>query len=187
MFEKDASKLSSIFISGSIAGIINSFVVSPVEFCRTQAVVSNTSTLFQLTRLTPAHLFRCLIPTMLRDGPGLGFYFLMFQSIRGSSDGNTSHSYPLTTTVLAGCASGIAYWAWALPVDTFKTRMESFYYSHPGSSTQSLAKMTLRSFSLKVGGAWQLYQAWPYAYGRGIPAAVITLTTYDCCLKWLES
>ena len=195
IFENNGSKLS-VFVSGSLAGCINSFLVAPVEFCRTQAVISNTSTLFQLSRLKPIHLFRCLLPTMIRDGPGLGLYFLMFESLRGSNDNDNDNDnvrYPLITTVFAGSVSGIAFWTWALPVDTFKTRMESYWLSHPPDerlSSLSLAKLTLGELRRKgsVGEIWrELYQAWPYAYGRGIPAVVITLTTYDSCLKWLES
>lgn len=178
VFSNDSSS-QSILLSGCFAGCVNSFVVAPVEFCRTQAVLSNTTSLYQFSKLTPGQLFRCLVPTMLRDGPGMAFYLLVFQSLRERSDSS------LTNTVLAGCASGVAFWTWALPLDTVKARMESRWAAHPDASAGSPVAATLRS--LRREGAWSLYRAWPYAYGRGIPAAAITLTTYDRCIKWLET
>lgn len=200
---KSSNSSQSIYISGMSAGFVNAFIVSPVELIRTTRIVSSRET-SSTSKSTAAvikslvsrngwhSLWRGVIPTMIRDSPGMGFYFLTFNKtkpflahITGKSEGN------IWVKILSGSMAGICFWSWALPIDTIKTTIEHNFASAPtaagtkASSPFSLMWSTGYDLVTRGGGLWRLYQAWPMALGRGIPAAAITLTTYDLCMQYL--
>ena len=180
----------SVFSSGLIAGVVNSFVVAPVEFLRTQAISPYTSSLKisnnindTKTRVIYARLWRCLLPTILRDGGGMGLYFYTFKKMKYtlSSYYSTSNDNVLVK-IAAGSLSGIAYWAWALPLDTVKANMEhtvhQYYDKHYLTHFYTVLNIRIKQY-----GILSLYQAWPVALIRGMPSAAVTLTVYDICMS----
>jgi solute carrier family 25 carnitine/acylcarnitine transporter 20/29 len=77
----------SIFTSGLVAGTVNCIVVSPVELIRTKQVISQSdktkNSIYSLVhniifQSGIRSLYRNITPSILRDGPGVGFYFLSF-------------------------------------------------------------------------------------------------------------
>jgi hypothetical protein len=83
--------------------------------------------------------------------------------------------------LVAGSCAGITYWMFALPVDTMKTLIEH-------SSTVAIGLPALGRHMYVIisdGGIIRLFRAWPVAFGRGIPAAAVTLTSYDLISEYL--
>jgi hypothetical protein len=133
-------------------------------------------------------LWRSVVPSIVRDGPGVGIYLLTFdvakkflskygQGFHNKTKVLSSESEPpkLWMKMLAGSFAGIAYWIYALPVDTMKTLIEN----SSNVATGPKALIRLACHILRDGGVCRLFRAWPVAFGRGIPAAAVTLTTYD--------
>lgn len=216
-----------IFISGFLAGSINAAFVSPVEIIRTrqiilQTVESNSSggQLLEAIKLIYAEggkygFWRSFYPTILRDGPGIALYLLIFDLTKASfvnrlplrHDSVTigAPHCPLEIRIAAGSFAGLAYWMWALPIDAMKTIIESEY--RPITSLKSsiinrnfsirssnsnipsflavFGDSTLLWNTLRLNGFSWLYRAWPFAVMRGIPSAAITLTTYDLLCEHL--
>ena len=186
----------SIFISGFVAGTVNCIVVSPVELIRTKQVISQSdksiSSIFTIVnniifQSGIKSLYRNLTPSILRDGPGVGLYFLTFNQsklILSNAMTSNQHNQPLPPTtsffikLLSGSFAGVAFWLWAFPVDTIKTVMESSNNSSPNMYQTTLKLM-------KDGGIGRLYRGWSIAIARGIPSAAVTLTTYDYCIDFL--
>ena len=190
----------SVFLSGAIAGSLNAAIVSPVELLRTRHILSSTTATYStilrslLIERGFLGLFRGLIPTIFRDGPGVGVYFLTFDLCKSNlleaslsisphrcETVSPSNSTLLTIKLLSASCAGIAFWTVALPVDTIKTLYESANISG-GLACQS--RWLLRTIN-EGGGLSMLFRAWPVAMGRGIPSAAITLTTFDIVSEWL--
>ena len=192
------------FLSGAIAGSLNSIIVAPVELLRTRQISSvakgSYSSLF--SALMKDHgfrgLFRGLIPAALRDGLGVGAYFLTFELCKkfitakisvngtgpvplGSNVLQTSSSSILMVKLISGSCAGIAFWVVALPIDTVKTIFES------SCVTKGILNQSREAYNLVIegGGIVTLFRAWPVAIGRGIPSAAVTLTTFDVVSEWL--
>lgn len=176
---------TSVFISGSVAGTVNALAVAPVEMIRTTQIVRNNEAQNILTTLKEMVKdkgllgpWRAALPTVFRDGPGMGLYFLAFdrtkQWLSSSSTSQSSDSiipYPssLLQKVISGAAAGVAYWTWAIPVDTVKSIIE-FRFQARGEMRAKVSWAEIAARSLR---------SLPIAYLRGIPSAAVTLTTYD--------
>ena len=183
--------LTSIFMGGMLAGAINSLVVSPVEIIRTRQIFSNTSQGSNQYLSVVRDIYKRngisgfwigIIPTIIRDAPGMGFYMISFDLVkkfllhvhRNSSDNSNGLEVPLWVRLVAGSAAGIAYWTWALPVDTFKTLIES-------SNMKKFSPIS--AWHQFVSSFHHLYRALPVAYARGIPSAAVTLTVYELVIE----
>jgi len=198
-FSNQKTTSFSIFTCGFVAGTVNCIVVSPVELIRTKQIISqsdkNNSKILTIVKDIIFQsgfrsLYRNITPSIIRDGPGVGFYFLIFNQsksiITKNIIMNNKSDLPLlssTTTflikLLSGSFAGISFWLWAFPVDTIKTVMES--------SSKSSPKMYPTIIQLlKEGGINRLYRGWSIAIARGIPSAAVTLTTYDYCIDILN-
>jgi solute carrier family 25 (mitochondrial carnitine/acylcarnitine transporter), member 20/29 len=187
LFSNERS-IHSIFLSGTMAGSINSFFVAPVEIIRTtqiiqQTKVNHTYNWMQSFQVVLSHrhgwrsLWKALGPTIIRDGPGVGLYFVTFDQTKRICKENNMFSLQkseIGLKVFAGSMSGIVFWTWAMPVDTIKTTIESTI-NHQ-SIVPSWSTIFRRSF-----------QALPLAYLRGIPSSAITLTVYDLLIETLTT
>lgn len=152
------------FLCGMFAGSINACVVAPVEMLRTARILGDSNNLSpSLSRLWTA-----LLPTMVRDGPGMGLYFLAFRETRSYLSSCSSSSSHLAVNVQAGAVSGVAFWLWAIYFDTWKTEVEARLPSSPSSSSVSSMSRVGRSL-----------RSLPIALLRGIPSAAITWVVYQ--------
>jgi len=212
------------FLSGFVAGTVNSFVVAPIELIRTSQILSGKnsnqrSTFFYCVKGMSRQygllgMWKGVIPTICRDGPGMAFYFLSFNYWKSGLQLMVKEQIetPLWVRILAGSFAGIAFWAWALPMDTIKTVIEASIIQQAGYNVLgkkdniidemgNLSKLEISRKNrkpfwmlgecvwgvLRSRGLLGLYSAWPAALGRGIPAAAVTLTTYDLCTEYIMS
>jgi solute carrier family 25 carnitine/acylcarnitine transporter 20/29 len=191
---------AALFASGLISGSVNAWVVAPVEIVRTSLILAErdkqSASLFTTIRNITSQrgisgLWKGLLPAVARDGLGMGFYFLAFDKFKtwlSASDNSVS----LGARIFAGAMAGAAFWVVALPVDTIKTVVEAQTISAStgsktaGNRTNSWKLLTsVTQQLLNEGGVARLYRAWPMAFGRGLPSAAITLTTYDMCMNMI--
>ena len=131
----------------------------------------------------PKGFYISFFPAVLRDGPGMGFYMLAFDQTKKFlmntfySNEKEVKSIPIWVRLFSGAFSGIAFWTWALPIDTIKTTIEA-----------SIAK----EFSFQIAAQHfranmhNFYRALPVAYLRGIPSAAVTLTVYELVIEQFQ-
>lgn len=184
--------LSDRFISGWMGGAVNAFFfVTPVELVRNQMIAQDhaaaalpkpqqhSSLVFRTSWHVLQYAFRSgnnglmLLwrgtgVTVLRDAWGCGCFF-------GTMGWMKQHEFP---TLIAGGASGLAFWVASLPLDTVKTWVQSQPLDRPART----ARQMVRSVWEREGGdvlGRQLVRGWQVAYGRGIPSAALTMTVYS--------
>lgn len=194
----NSNVLTTTFISGAVAGAINGGIfVTPVEYVRNQLIAQQHSQLVALSssssnpvkqvitgpmqvikntiRKSPIGLYRGVLVTIIRDGLGCGCFFTANEYILHAHEQNNPNntSIDIVTRVVAGSMAGIAYWAIALPFDTIKTQI------------QTGEMKSISHFFRKLSSVKQLYSGWQVAFGRGAPAAAITIGVYDFCFSKL--
>jgi solute carrier family 25 carnitine/acylcarnitine transporter 20/29 len=206
----------STFFSGLLAGTLNSFVVSPVELVRTRIILENKTansnqlySIYECVKNIKSEkglfgLWRGIIPTIIRDGPGVGFYMFSFRYFKNYFSSFISlkrHEFNNNNTwlikICAGSLAGISFWIWALPMDTIKTLIESEktvvgkMQSNVSFIEKYFKPVQLTVQKLMANGVYngikKLYNAWPLAISRGIPSAAVTLTTFDVVSEYLIS
>jgi len=143
---------TTIFWSGVIAGSLNAFIVSPIEIVRTRQIVhlDHRGFVGSMRDIVAEgnlwSLWRGLVPSILRDGPGIGVYLLTFEHAKlalasppSSSSSSSSSVGPtdggkgpgpgqglsIWRKLVAGASAGVAFWTVALPIDTIKTNIEA--------------------------------------------------------------
>jgi solute carrier family 25 (mitochondrial carnitine/acylcarnitine transporter), member 20/29 len=216
----------SIFTSGLIAGSVNALVVSPVELIRTRQILAQdrpnsrfsckgfiASVKVLLSEGGVLGLWRGLLAAVLRDGPGLGAYFLAFEkcksyfasnlhrnTTRTSSSMLSQSQLPqqLSATVSVSSpvpATGLPLWVrflagscagvafWVVALPLDSVKV--ILEASPRVESSLSGQLSLICKVVSERGVLSLFHAWPVAIGRGVPSAAVTLTTYDLISEWL--
>jgi len=183
------------FLAGSFAGGVNSFVVTPVELIRNRLMVQYHSTSSKPLYSGPIDCVRQVIqqdgvvgmwkgltPTLLRDIPGVGVWYLSYELTRVAltPKGQSSANLPFWKLLIAGGMGGVAFWTVALPLDSVKSSIQT--------DTAKKYKGTLDCIrdKFKTGGISNFYRGWTVAFTRGIPGAAVTFATFQTVDKWLS-
>ena len=119
---QDKKDARSVFLSGALSGVVNSFLVAPIEMIRTTQIMhsgSSSSSVKQCLRRIYDNsglggFWRGFFPTAARDGPGIGFYLLGFNSCKEYLNRNSSFFLlsPFMTRLVSGSVAGISFWLW---------------------------------------------------------------------------
>lgn len=188
------------FMCGAMGGAVNAALfVTPVEFVRNQLIAQHTNNTgggansFSKA-LGPIHILRRTLYkkgivglwrgatiTVARDSVGWGFSFYMFHSCKGFLQSRYHDKESFSITLISGAVAGLSFWSVALPMDTVKTLVQN--------GTASSARDAVRQ-SLHTLGPWRTMlrfcRAWQFAFAKGVPAAAVTLGTYDVCYRALH-
>jgi len=106
-----------LYTAGVAGGIANSVIAGPIEHVRIRMQTQKGNELRgpfdavrQITaRGGPTGVFRGMGPTLLREGHGMGIYFLTYEYLvqkKLQADQITREQLPSTTSMLAGAAAG---------------------------------------------------------------------------------
>ena len=194
----DPPSLAETWLCGWIGGAVNATVfVSPVEYVRNQQIAQHSRLAAAASAAAPAlplaaaargpldiarttvrrdglpGLWRGAGVTILRDSLGCGSFFVSFELGRRWLGPHLGGSDSGATLLASGACAGWGFWAFALPFDTVKTLIQT------GRATSAWDTV---AGSLRNGGvaetAHRLTRGWQLAFGRGGPAAAVTLSTY---------
>jgi len=210
------------FWCGFVGGAINAALfVTPVEFVRNQLIAQHTrkshGVRSEVHFAGPRDVIRHTVATqgvvglwkgasmaVARDALGCGCFFWTFHYLSQRLPQDEASS-----TLVAGAASGLAFWIAALPLDTgtyedffcvalcegaFVLMKLSFFLSFSvktwvqnGSAPSGTAAI---AESLSEHGvlftAQRLCRGYQVALGRGMPAAAVTITTYEAVYRYLQ-
>jgi solute carrier family 25 carnitine/acylcarnitine transporter 20/29 len=196
------------FYSGCVGGAVNAALfVTPVEFVRNQLILQthqppppphhhrpSSRTLRDVVRYQVQHgggirsLWRGVGWTVARDAIGCGAFFYTVHYLQESlaQDPRTRTALsPSVRTIISGAIAGVAFWVVALPLDTIKTWVQS---ADPRLN-ENVARTELANI-YQTSGSWgvvqRLLRGWQVAYTRAMPAAALTMITYNSVYQFLE-
>lgn len=125
----DPDSLKSHFIAGTAAGLLQSFICSPMEMVKTRIQIQNDN-LYKSPMECLSHIyktegfrgvFRGLNITLLREGPGFGSYFVCYEYLTRKETNEPISTFHM---LMAGGTAGAFSWLLAYPVDVIKSRIQ---------------------------------------------------------------
>lgn len=123
----DPDSLSSHFLAGTIAGLVQSGICSPMELAKSRVQVAgdNIGPLKCLSNIYKYEgikgVFRGFGITTLREMPAFGSYFLSYELLTRTKDGMRAST---ATMLFAGGMAGCISWVIVYPVDVIKSRVQ---------------------------------------------------------------
>jgi len=193
--------LTNRFVSGFMGGAINAALFcTPVEYVRNQQITqigSINNTTHRNNRSIPigpisvirstiksngvTGLWRGMMSTVLRDSVGCGFFFVAIAYSQEQLTPPHSQQRPSTQVlILSGALAGVAFWLWALPIDTMKTWIQN------GTASSLTHALRLSQRHGLAQSIHPLCRGWQVAYSRGAPSAAITVLTYSLVSQYLQ-
>lgn len=183
--------LMGVFVGGCVGGVLQSFVMSPVELVKvTQQVVGESVTSATTTvcrgLFSSTGAWKGLGATLLRDGIPHGVWFASYEYAKTeltdyrstSDDASQTSEDDIAIPMLAGAFAASTAWAVGYPFDLIKTRIQA------GSGKGILA--TAKDIVNESGGRG-LYEGFTLKLFRAIPASAIGFLTYETAAKFLTS
>jgi ornithine carrier protein len=187
----DRLSYSNIFVAGTLAGTIVSFVITPVELlkCRlqTQSYIDTTensvkhrgplSCLNHTVRTQGIKgLYKGHVGTLLREGAGGAAWFGSYEyainrMILKSETANTKNDLSAAQLMSAGALAGMAYNAAFYPADVVKSRMQSGL--HPNEGLMEVTKNIYQSY-----GTRGFFRGFGLTLARSAPSSGIIFLTY---------
>ncbi|KAF5306134.1 hypothetical protein FQR65_LT07410 [Abscondita terminalis] len=123
----DPTSLMSHFVAGSIAGLGQTVICSPMELVKTRSQLSSTGMgpLECFKKIYKSEgvkgLFRGVTITATREVPAFSSYFVTYEILTRSNDNRETST---ATMLFAGGMAGCVSWAIVYPVDVIKSRLQ---------------------------------------------------------------
>lgn len=182
-----------VFVGGCVGGVLQSFVMSPVELVKVKQQVVGESVTSATTTVcrgifSRAGAWRGLGATLLRDGMPHGVWFASYEyakteltSYRFPNSEDKSSEDDIAIPMLSGAFAATAAWGVGYPFDLIKTRIQA----GPAKGIIS----TTRDIINEPGGrgVLGLYKGFSLKLFRSIPASAIGFLTYETAAKYLTA
>ncbi|KAI9324665.1 mitochondrial carrier [Zopfochytrium polystomum] len=195
--------IPKIAVAGIGAGIVNSFVASPIELLKIRLQAQYTSPSAASVAGGPAvyhgpvgvaraligthglrrGLMRGTWATIVREIPAYAGFYGGFEAAKRAL---TPEGYPAGATLpverlmLAGSVGGVGYWTCCYPLDLVKSRIQK---TNPGECSTAVFP-NLRSIYAE-SGIRGLFNGFPVTVLRTIPAAAATFTVFELTVRVL--
>jgi solute carrier family 25 carnitine/acylcarnitine transporter 20/29 len=122
-YNKVLNETNSIALSGAIAGLSASLIVSPYERLKILKQNSHTFTLKDIVK--PSFLFKGLTTTFSREVPGFAIYFSVYEYLKKVNFTNHNKEITGVASFVYGGISGLSAWIFIYPQDKIKTIIQS--------------------------------------------------------------
>ena len=146
-------------ISGGVAGLSASFLVTPYE--RIKILLQNGSTLNRQT-FQFRSLFRGLSMTFIREVPGFAIYFSVYEGLKYHLHTKQRNNMGNLNSFIYGGASGAAAWIFIYPQDRIKTIIQSCNVDIQSNQTNTVSyywNHLRKTGGFYKGFSWALYRA----------------------------
>jgi len=179
------------YMSGAAAGLANSVLASPIEHVRIRLqtqLTGNAGPLDIIKRIYNTSgvsgIMKGLIPTALREGQGMGMYFLTFEYLvkRNTIQNKIQRKdIPGWKLCLYGATAGYAMWMTVYPFDIVKSRLQ----------TDSLTKPQIKSIPdcvakiYKANGIGGFFKGFTPTILRAAPANAATFYAFELTMRLL--
>jgi len=116
-------KTDCIPVSGAIAGLTASLIVSPYE--RLKILKQNSQSFALKDIVNPRFMFKGLSATFTREVPGFAIYFSVYEYLKKKNFTNHNKEITGASSFIYGGLSGFIAWCFIYPQDKIKTIMQS--------------------------------------------------------------
>jgi len=186
-YETSKKYTNSDFISGGLAGLTASFVVTPFERIK---ILLQTNQTIEKQMLNRKFLFQGLSATFYRETPGFAIYFSTYNYLKNKMQQHQQHQQhfqcnqkkeeirPLES-FLIGAFSGCASWIFIYPQDRIKTQLQA-------CKERQLGFKEGFKEDLNDGGYRGFYRGFHYALMRAIPLHATAFMTFELCKKYFS-
>jgi solute carrier family 25 carnitine/acylcarnitine transporter 20/29 len=182
------------FACGTFTGIVSSFLLCPTEHVKVQLQTQQHNNVgtravyrdpLDATRKIVANhgitgLYRGMIATCCRQGPGFGIYFASYDTLK--EQGQQVFGNEWSACVFAGGTAGALSWGVVYPVDLLKSRIQALPLD--ASRTESSLGHIARSV-VERGGWRALYRGLSITLVRAFPVNGIIFCVYEYSLTKL--
>lgn len=177
---------TAVFVGGCTGGVLQSFLMSPVELVKVSQQCAGRSLALATSQLWTSGaggtrsdlLWRGLGATLLRDGVPHGVWFVAYEE--GKTALSTRWDRPVDDPVVvpsgAGACAATAAWTVGYPADLIKTRIQA------SSSSSSLGIVATGRLLIREadGDVWRgLYRGFGLKLVRSVPASMIGFCVYE--------
>ena len=145
-------------VSGAIAGLVASLVVTPYERIK---ILKQTDHKLQLKMLKPTFLFSGISATFTREVPGFAIYFATYESLKNHFYVSKNKEINLMSSFIFGGISGSVAWIFIYPQDRIKTIIQS-------NTTDIIDIKSIIKKTYDVGGLKHFYSGFSFAIARAI-------------------
>ena len=168
-FQNTIDYTHSNAISGALAGLTASIVVTPVERIKILLQTSSSSGIRFAELAKMSSLFKGLGATWTREIPGFAIYFSVFNELKDKTPTMTPyHSFGY------GMCAGATAWVFIYPQDRIKTYLQSKIDTEIKVGYKSAIQDILRD-----GGIMKLYRGFSFALMRAVPLHATTFTVME--------
>jgi solute carrier family 25 carnitine/acylcarnitine transporter 20/29 len=168
------SKTEHIPLSGAVAGLVASLVVTPYERIK---ILRQNSQVINYKDVNIRFLFRGLSATFTREMPGFAIYFTTYEYLKKKTFTNHNKKIDYSSSFIYGGIAGITAWVFIYPQDKIKTILQS----HSGSENKSIK--TIISSIYTNGGIKHFYSGFGWAAAR----AVLLHSGTFCMMEYLSN
>jgi hypothetical protein len=174
-YETSKKYTNSDFISGGLAGLTASFVVTPFERIK---ILLQTNQTIEKQMLNRRFLFQGLSATFYRETPGFAIYFSTYNYLKnGIQQQRKECEIRPLDSFLIGAFSGCASWIFIYPQDRIKTHLQA-------CKERQLGFKEGYKEVLNDGGYRGFYRGFHYALMRAIPLHATAFMTFELCKKY---
>jgi len=187
------ASLLPVMAGGVAGGVLQSFVVSPMELMkiRQQTIGGSLAATAQSIRAgigAPA-LWRGLNATLMRDGMPHGVWFVTYEWSKQkllSHTSNTSDDPPMWVPLSAGAFAASVAWAVGYPFDPIKTRIQAA--ASAGGQVPSVTQVASQMMQETGGNFFKaFYRGFGLKLARAVPGSAIGFLTYEEVAKVLNN
>lgn len=186
-YETSKKYTNSDFISGGLAGLTASFVVTPFERIK---ILLQTNQTIEKQMLNRRFLFQGLSATFYRETPGFAIYFSTYNYLKNKMQQYQQHQQRFQSnqkkeeirpieSFLIGAFSGCVSWIFIYPQDRIKTHLQACKERQLGFK-EGFKEV------LNDGGYRGFYKGFHYALMRAIPLHATAFMTFELCKKYFS-
>jgi len=192
--EKEHAPLSKVFLAGSIAGVTQCSLATPMELVRTKLQVQHGGSLAYKGNIDCirkvcqaeglAGLYRGNVSMMLREAPAFGVYFSMYEATKRAlcPELRPGDAEPMWLEAAGGAVTGGVTWAVVMPIDVVSTRIQSL----PEEQARDPAQRSMRRVAEHIwqeGGVRAFYRGLPTAILRGVVLNALVFPVYETTVR----
>mmetsp|Transcript_20916 Transcript_20916/g.24061 ORF Transcript_20916/g.24061 Transcript_20916/m.24061 type:complete len:279 (+) Transcript_20916:77-913(+) len=178
--------LAGVFVGGCVGGVLQSFLMSPVELVKVNQQVNGKSLSSAVLSVSygmfskPLRGWRGLEATLMRDGLPHGVWFATYEFTKTKIE--TETRIEKTSPVIplfSGAVAALIAWGVGYPFDIIKTRIQSASTTNVSRTPQMIdvAKDIMKESNGQV--LQGLYKGFGLKLAKAIPASAINFFVYE--------